>query len=251
MLEPNVVLSLPGQRTRVEGSLETHRKPTENTITERNVPREHPRLFSTAAHRFVSRRQARPTRVRDGGRKDERERKRGHTGLEGRAGERGKKGCRIQKWRVVRGIWGGTSPERFIPPRGSRGESLLKMTGRPSHGDLQENCSFVKISTCVLACDLINCLLVSWLPVPSSRVEPVYLRAIADRITPFLELAFHFFYPGNYLQHYCSASASAPVIIEKFLFCGLYLDLFVPKTSASSFRRGFDASVSHSQCGCE
>ena len=152
---------------------------------------------------------------------------------------------------MVRGIWGGTSPERFIPPRGSRGESLLKMTGRPSHGDLQENCSFVKISTCVLACDLINCLLVSWLPVPSSRVEPVYLRAIADRITPFLELAFHFFYPGNYLQHYCSASASAPVIIEKFLFCGLYLDLFVPKTSASSFRRGFDASVSHSQCGCE
>ena len=45
-------------------------KPTEKknpTDTGRNVPRKHPRVFSTTAHRFVSVRQAEPSRVRDGG----------------------------------------------------------------------------------------------------------------------------------------------------------------------------------------
>ena len=65
------------------------------------------------------------------------------------------------------GEWSGGFGEEYLrkdlyPPGGRGDESLLKMTGRPSHGDLQENCSFVKISTCVLACDLINCLLVPW-----------------------------------------------------------------------------------------
>lgn len=41
----------------------------------------------------------------------------------------GKKGCRIQKWRVVRGIWGGISPERFIPPRGEGGRKPVENDG--------------------------------------------------------------------------------------------------------------------------